>query len=282
MTHVGPRQKRVLRWSCPVCSRFMEIGLIHQHVCLHLSDSAADQPRRTYLGQTGLGTSAHSIPRSEVGAAADVERSKLWWNSCLSQPPDLKFNWNRGPTRNKIPKEANCDETRVCLNQQTSNSTQTAALRVTKYRYSNCLDYFKLHSKNVCVYTVKLSLYLTKHALRHEGVCGSGCIDPHFLDLGTSWRWVVSFTLQPFCPRYPLYKRLCGPQSRSGRRRKKFLTPPGLELRPLGHPARSQSLYRLRYLGSLLLPSISLLIHYSLNKSIIRHTILWATDNILK
>jgi hypothetical protein len=27
----------------------------------------------------------------------------------------------------------------------------------------------------------------------------------------------------------------------------KFLPPPGLELRPLNHPARSQLLYRLRY-----------------------------------
>jgi hypothetical protein len=30
----------------------------------------------------------------------------------------------------------------------------------------------------------------------------------------------------------------------------KFLTPPGLELRSLSRPARSQSLYRLRYPGS--------------------------------
>jgi hypothetical protein len=30
----------------------------------------------------------------------------------------------------------------------------------------------------------------------------------------------------------------------------KFLILPGLELRPLNHPARSQSLYRLRYPGS--------------------------------
>jgi hypothetical protein len=30
----------------------------------------------------------------------------------------------------------------------------------------------------------------------------------------------------------------------------KFLTLPGLELRPLSRPARSQSLYRLRYPGS--------------------------------
>jgi hypothetical protein len=32
--------------------------------------------------------------------------------------------------------------------------------------------------------------------------------------------------------------------------KRKFLTPPGLELRPLGRPARSQLLYRLRYSGS--------------------------------
>jgi hypothetical protein len=33
--------------------------------------------------------------------------------------------------------------------------------------------------------------------------------------------------------------------------KRKFLTLPGLELRPLGRPARSQSLYRLRLSGSL-------------------------------
>jgi hypothetical protein len=42
------------------------------------------------------------------------------------------------------------------------------------------------------------------------------------LGLGTRWRWVVSFTLMPLylgetVPRYPLDKRLGGPQSRSGR-----------------------------------------------------------------
>jgi hypothetical protein len=46
-----------------------------------------------------------------------------------------------------------------------------------------------------------LSPFLTKQALRHEGVWVSGCIDPHFLDLCTSWRWVVSFTP------WPLYLR---------------------------------------------------------------------------
>jgi hypothetical protein len=55
-----------------------------------------------------------------------------------------------------------------------------------------------------------------------ECVWGSGCIDPHFLDLGTSWVLVVSFTPWPLYPRgkdprYPLDRKLGGPQSRSGR-----------------------------------------------------------------
>jgi hypothetical protein len=50
---------------------------------------------------------------------------------------------------------------------------------------------------------------------------GSGCIDPHFLDLGTSWRRVANFTPRPLYPRgkspqYPSDRRLGGPQSRSG------------------------------------------------------------------
>jgi hypothetical protein len=65
---------------------------------------------------------------------------------------------------------------------------------------------------------VNLSLCLTNSALRHEGVWGSGYIDPYFLDLGTSWRWVVSFTPRPLyprgkSPRYPLDRRLGGPES---------------------------------------------------------------------
>jgi hypothetical protein len=79
----------------------------------------------------------------------------------------------------------------------------------------------------------KLSLCLTNWALRHEGVWGSGCTDPHFFDLGTSWRWVVSFTPRQFYPRgknprYPLDRRMGGPQCRSGRRGEaKILDPTG-------------------------------------------------------
>jgi hypothetical protein len=75
------------------------------------------------------------------------------------------------------------------------------------------------------------------------------CIDPHILGLGTSW-WVVSFTPRPLYPRYPLYRRLGGPQSQSRRWEKWILlTLPGLELQSLGRAACSQSLYRLRYPG---------------------------------
>jgi hypothetical protein len=80
----------------------------------------------------------------------------------------------------------------------------------------------------------------------------SGYIDPRFLDLGTSCRWALSFTS---CP---LYRRgthwiggWVGPRAGLDDVEKiKLLTLPGLELRPLGRPARCQSLYRLSCLGS--------------------------------
>jgi hypothetical protein len=89
---------------------------------------------------------------------------------------------------------------------------------------------------------------------------GSGCIDPHFLDLGTSWRWVVSFTLRPLYPGeespVPTGKEAGWTSEpvdfRTGLdhvKKWKFLNLPGLELRPPCHPARSQFLYRLCYPG---------------------------------
>jgi hypothetical protein len=60
------------------------------------------------------------------------------------------------------------------------------------------------------------------YALHHEGIWRRGYIDPYFLDLGPTWRWMVSFTPRPLYPReknsrYPLDRRLGGPQNRSGR-----------------------------------------------------------------
>jgi hypothetical protein len=51
-----------------------------------------------------------------------------------------------------------------------------------------CFQGFALVGSFLQYIKVKLSPCLTNEALRHEGVWGSGCIDPHFLDLGTSWR----------------------------------------------------------------------------------------------
>ena len=63
--------------------------------------------------------------------------------------------------------------------------------------------------------------------------------------------WVVNATLRPLYPpgktRYPLYRRLGGPQGRSGQVRK--ISPP-TGIRSPDRPARSQSLYRLSYRGS--------------------------------
>jgi hypothetical protein len=98
---------------------------------------------------------------------------------------------------------------------------------------------------------VKLSLCFTTQAWRSQGVWGSGCIDPRFLGLSNSWRWVVSFTHLPLYPRgkSPPGIRWIGSWVGPGAdlddmEKWKFLTPPGLEHRPLSRPARSQSLYR--------------------------------------
>jgi hypothetical protein len=65
---------------------------------------------------------------------------------------------------------------------------------------------------------------------------GSGGIFPRILDLGTTWRWVVSFRPQPLYPQgktlwYPLDRRLSGSQCRSGRdgEEKNSQLRPGLE-----------------------------------------------------
>jgi hypothetical protein len=93
---------------------------------------------------------------------------------------------------------------------------------------------------------------LVKLSLCHEGILGSRYIGPHFIGLGTSWRWVVSFMpllLYPWRenPRYPLDTPRAGLDDIE---KLEFLTLPRLELQPLSCPICSQSLYRLHYHGS--------------------------------
>jgi hypothetical protein len=60
---------------------------------------------------------------------------------------------------------------------------------------------------------------------------------------------VVSFTPPPL---YPLEKSWVDPSAGlDDVEKRKFLTLPGLELRPLCRPAPSQWLYRMRYPGSI-------------------------------
>jgi hypothetical protein len=84
----------------------------------------------------------------------------------------------------------------------------------------------------------------------------SGCIDSRFLDLGTDCRGVVSARPGRFTPReITIGTHWIGGwvAPRAGledAENKTFLTLPKFQLRPRGYPARSQSLYRLRYPGS--------------------------------
>jgi hypothetical protein len=74
------------------------------------------------------------------------------------------------------------------------------------------------------------------------------------IDLVTGWRWVVSFTSLPLCPRgnsarYPLERAMGGPKSRSGHNGEEKISCPCQESK-LDRPAYSPSLYRLSYSGS--------------------------------
>jgi hypothetical protein len=71
---------------------------------------------------------------------------------------------------------------------------------------------------------------------------GSRSIVLLFLYLGARWGWVVNATPRPFYTRYPLYRRLGGPQGRSGRMRK-ISSPRGFDPRtdqPVVIPVRLQ------------------------------------------
>jgi hypothetical protein len=65
------------------------------------------------------------------------------------------------------------------------------------------------HRSPFSVVKVKLSLCLSTTPW------GSVCTDPGFLDLCTSWRRVAKLTPRQIYPRYPLDRRLGGPQDRS-------------------------------------------------------------------
>jgi len=90
---------------------------------------------------------------------------------------------------------------------------RTMPLRITTRR-QNSEDQGKIKVK------LPLWFFLTDHAVK--AYLGSGGIAPSILDLSTRRWWAVSFMPRPIFPQgknpwYPLYRRLCGPQSPSGR-----------------------------------------------------------------
>jgi hypothetical protein len=104
------------------------------------------------------------------------------------------------------------------------------------------------HSTLSCFYQKEnLFLWLNNQALRYENIRGSEHTDTTFLDFGTSWRRVISFTPQPFYSRVkipPVAGRAVPISGLDDMEKWKFLTLPRLELRLLGRPACSQSLCR--------------------------------------
>jgi hypothetical protein len=108
-----------------------------------------------------------------------------------------------------------------------------------------CVNLFIVYK---CI-KVKLSLCLTNWAPCHEVLSRRWCIDPRFLDIGSSWRWAVSFMAPPPVPIG--YEPGWAPeQVWMLWRIEKFLILPGLEFRPLRHPARSKLLHWVCYPSS--------------------------------
>jgi hypothetical protein len=102
----------------------------------------------------------------------------------------------------------------------------------------------------------KLSLCLTKHhAMKTCRM--SGGIAPRIFNLGTRWRWLVRFMLRPLYtrgkrPRYPLDRRIGGPQRRcgcGGEKEENDIIAPAGNWTPVVQPA-AQSLYWLSYPSS--------------------------------
>ena len=94
-----------------------------------------------------------------------------------------------------------------------------------------------------CTVKVKVKVTLVQALMICTGrkaYRGSRGIALPFHDHGSRWGWMVSVKSRPFLPlgktRYPFYKRLCGPQDRSGQVRK-ISPPPGFDPRTVQHVA---------------------------------------------
>ena len=124
------------------------------------------------------------------------------------------------------------------------------ALKVTYHKHMSIMQWRQLQIRNLYIKvkvkcTLVQALRLCRGCTAHRGNRG---IALPFQDHGTRRGWGVSVTPRPlFIPgktRYPLYRRLGGPQGQSGQVRKNLAA---TGIRSPDRPAHSQSLYRLRY-----------------------------------
>jgi hypothetical protein len=117
-----------------------------------------------------------------------------------------------------------------------------------QFTYGLLRDAFSSSNYNVCVCVcvcvyiykikeVKLSKCLINYALCYEDIL-EWMYSSTILDLGTKWRWVVSFTSRPHysrrkIPQHPLDRMVGGPQVRSGRcGEQKYLALPAIKPGP--------------------------------------------------
>jgi len=133
----------------------------------------------------------------------------------------------------------------VVMQRQLCNPSSLGRFLYSSWQYPPLRTTVSKYGKKKVKCTPVQALGLCTGRTAHRGSRG---IALPFLGHGTRRRWGISVTpgrsLPPGKTRYQLYKRLGGPQGRSGHVRK-ISPPPGFDPRTV-HPG-SQSLFRLRY-----------------------------------
>jgi hypothetical protein len=154
---------------------------------------------------------------------------ELYWNvltDIFNSLTELSPSWG----------SANCADTqelpRILWNPKVYYRVHKSPPLVTILSYISPIHTIPSYLRSILILSIPLRLSLPR------GVWGSGCIDPHCLDLGTSWMWVVSFTPLPLyprgkSPRYTLVRRLGGPQSQSGRSGEEKILIPSVARTPI-------------------------------------------------
>jgi hypothetical protein len=127
----------------------------------------------------------------------------LWWNSC---------SW-----LHRLVDVSNTHKRRECRERSHSWHWRLTGIWVSLESLSAVLP---LRCSQPTQWKTSQLCTLTEHHAM-KVFRGSGGIAPLILDLGSRWRWRVSFTPRPLYPQgkspwYPLDRRLGGPQNRSG------------------------------------------------------------------